>query len=284
MKSFVTTEEHQTCHGRYNDVKLAKNCCRAYAANDIQEEDEPRDDTRLSITMEEFLTLLRRTFPGDKPADIRAVLKRTVVFVFGKSALYLRLPSQQDDAPIHRIKLDNIHEDLLAEHDKLSYGKYKSGLLEKPSGYEDAIAKEQCMISQGMAKYSECATTQDYVTKANAKLYDIILHKQPIPEKAWLPSSPSLSSPERPAAPIYKDPLPGTVPKRFVNKFVYPTPTKRVRGKTPGTAQEDVVASAVELGALELADDFEADAEAAVADDFEADEEAAMHMDFEEPR
>ena len=76
LKSFVTTEENQTCHGRYNDVKLAKNCCRAFAANDIEEEDEPKDDTRMYITMEEFLRLLRRTFPGDEPADIRAVLKK----------------------------------------------------------------------------------------------------------------------------------------------------------------------------------------------------------------
>lgn len=100
LKSFVTTEESQMCHGRYNDVKLAKNCCREYAANDIQGEDGPKDDTRTCITMEEFLTLLRRTFPGDRPADIFAVLKRTVVFVFGKYALYLRLRSEQDDAPI----------------------------------------------------------------------------------------------------------------------------------------------------------------------------------------
>lgn len=71
-----------------------RGCSRAYAANDIQAKDEPKDDARMSITMEEFLTLLRRTFPGDKAADIRAVLKRTVVFIFGRSALYLRLPSQ----------------------------------------------------------------------------------------------------------------------------------------------------------------------------------------------
>ena len=56
----------QTSHGRYNDVKLAKNCCRAYAANDIQEQDDPKDDERHCITMNEFLTLLRRTFPGNK--------------------------------------------------------------------------------------------------------------------------------------------------------------------------------------------------------------------------
>ena len=45
----------------------------------------------IDITMEEFMKLLHRTFFGDKPADIMAVLKRTVVFVFGLSALYVRL-------------------------------------------------------------------------------------------------------------------------------------------------------------------------------------------------
>lgn len=44
LKSFVTAEENQTCPGRYSDVKLAKNCCRAYATNDVQEEDEPKQD------------------------------------------------------------------------------------------------------------------------------------------------------------------------------------------------------------------------------------------------
>ena len=97
--------------------------------------------------MQEFLKLLCRTFRGER---IRAVLKRTVVFVFGKSALHLRLPSQQDDAPIHRIKMDKVHQDLLADDDKLFYGKCKSGIMEKPSGYEDATAKEQDMICSSM--------------------------------------------------------------------------------------------------------------------------------------
>ena len=103
--------------------------------------------------MEEFLKMLRHTFPGDKPADIRAVLKRTVVFVFGRSSLYLRLPSQEDDAPIHRIMMEDLHKDLLAETDMLSYGKYKSGIVQKPAGFEDAIGKEQEMISNSMDRF-----------------------------------------------------------------------------------------------------------------------------------
>ena len=134
--------------------------------------------------MQEFLKLLCRTFPGERPADIRAVLKPTVFFVFSKSALYLRLPSQQDDAPIHRIKMDSIHQDLLADDDKLFYGKYKSGITEKPSGYEDAIAREQDMICSSMTTYLESSTVQDYVKHVNDELYGLLLHKQPIADKA----------------------------------------------------------------------------------------------------
>ena len=290
LKSFVTAEENQTCHGRYNDVKLAKNCCRAYAANDIQEEDEPKDEARLHrlcITMEEFLKLLRRTFPGDKPADIRAVLKRTVVFIVGQSALYLRLPSQKDDAPIHRIEVEDIHQDLLAEHDNLWYGKYKSGESEKPPGYEDGIAKEQSMLSDSMNKYVDYASPQDYFKEVNDKLYDLLLEKQPFPARAWLPSSPESASPERPAL-IYKDPLPGTVPNRLV-KFHYP-PKKRLRCKAPGIQTLTQATSSVPVpSAMEaltaLVEDADADllAMEAAADlvglDFSADEEAATFMD-----
>eukprot|EP00438_Fugacium_kawagutii_P012478 Skav236400 [mRNA] locus=scaffold1702:73948:75483:+ [translate_table: standard] len=260
LKSFCTAEENQTCHGRYNDVKLAKNCCRAYATNDAQQEDEPPNDQRRSITMEEFLTLLRRTFPGDKPADIRAILKRTVALVFGSFALYLRLPSQRDDAPIHRIQIQDLHKDILADRHKFYYGKYKGGALDKPDDFEADVEKEQAMIQESVSRYEQFDTVQDYVCQVNGELEDLLLRETPIPERAWLPSSPESASPPR-VAPIYRDPLPGTVPKRM-GPFKYP-PLKRARTKT---SQED--------------------AEGAVARDletregnFEADEEAAKHLD-----
>lgn len=115
LKSFVTTEERQTCQGRYNDVKLARNGCRAFASNDLQEEDAPKEDSRLAITMEEFLTLLRRAFPGDKPA----AQKNCRLRLWQVSAVP-SLPSQQDDAPSHRINIGASHQDLLADHRKLS--------------------------------------------------------------------------------------------------------------------------------------------------------------------
>ena len=95
--------------------------------------------------------------------------------------------------------MEDIHKDLLAEHDKASYGKCKSGLTENPPGYEDAILKEQEMVAQSMANYMGSTSAQTYVTDVNGKLYDLLLHKQPIPAKASLPSSPESSSPKKPA-------------------------------------------------------------------------------------
>ena len=63
--------------------------------------------------------------------------------------------------------MEYIHKDLLAGNDKDSYGKYKSGLTERPPGYEDAILKEQDMIGKSMAKYIETTSAQKYVAQAN---------------------------------------------------------------------------------------------------------------------
>ena len=145
------------------------------------------------------------------------------------------------------------------------------------------------MISQSMTEYLSYASAQDYVKEVNGQLYDLLLHKQPIPAKAWLPSSPEPSSPEMPG-PIYRDPLPGSVPKR-IGKFVYP-PNRRLRRKTsdptsPGPASTSPgPASTSALSPLEaLVQDAYADlgergddVEALHDEDFSADEEAAAFM------
>ena len=119
-----------------------------------------------------------------------------------------------------------------------------------------------------------------------ADLYDLLLHHQPIPAKAWLPASPEPSSPEEVVpVPIYKDPLPGTVPQRN-GKFIYP-PKKRLREKTPDCGQaSSSTPSAAALSSLEAgAQDAEAaywlaldDADPPAEEDLSADEEAAAHM------
>ena len=141
-----------------------------------------------------------------------------------------------------------------------------------------------------MANYMGSTSAQTYVTDVNGKLYDLLLlHKQPIPAKAWLPSSPESSSPEKPAV-IYKDPLPGTVPSR-IGKFVYP-PLKRLRRKTSDDGQaSSSMPSAMGVKPDAAVSSLEACAQDAEAyllarehgdglddEDFGADEEAAAFM------
>ena len=289
LKSFVTSEETQTCHGRYNDIKLVKNCPRAYASNDVQGEDEPEDDDmNLSISMLEFLTLLRRTFPGEKPADIRAVLKRTVIFVFGMHALYLRLPSQREDAPIHRIKIEDVHKDLLADHDKVSYGKYKNGFMEKPECFEEAVKKEQKMIVESMSHYHSFEKTEDYIAEINNNIYDLLLQVRRVPARAWLPASPESSGAETPAPVINQDPLPGTVQFQRIRRFFvgkFAAPTKRARTKTRmSEAAEERAPTATASEVVEPeAHEEEAGGQASLEGaDLEADEEAARAMDHDD--
>ena len=156
LKSFMTAEEDQTCSGRYNDVKLSRGQVRAYAGNHLTFEDEPESDDRTTITSEEILKMLGKTLPGEKEADVMAVLKRSIVFVFGKNALYLRLPSQRSDGIVHRILAEDVHLDVLAPHDKYLLSEYKTGNIKiKGSDFEDSVACEQNMIHNSFMSMSE---------------------------------------------------------------------------------------------------------------------------------
>ena len=111
-RSCMCAKEEQTCSGRYNDVKLLQNQMRAYAGNHLSEEDEPAPDKR-TTDPDEFLKHMSRTFLGQKAADIMACLKRSVVVVFGRHSLYLRVPSKNDKTRVLRIVIDDVHKDLL---------------------------------------------------------------------------------------------------------------------------------------------------------------------------
>ena len=83
-----------------------------------------------------FFSLLDEFFRGDKEKDALAVLKRSIVVMFGSHALYLRLPSERRDAIVHRICLEDVHLDLLGDRDKPLYGKYKGGTMETGPNFD----------------------------------------------------------------------------------------------------------------------------------------------------
>jgi hypothetical protein len=296
LKSFLTVEEEQTTSGRYNDAKLIRNCMRAYASNDLDRSDEPEDDNRTSITGEEFLKLTRRIFAGDKHADVLACLKRAVVIILGLHAVYLRLPSQDPTSKVHRIKVDDLHRDLLAEKDKPLYSKYKLGILEYGPEWEGETEQEVRMISEGLERFA-AGRPEAYIEVVNGKIEEQLWsHLPPVPP-VHLPDRPSGASSDSGDDQVM--PPPSIIvpdPKKRCNRlgtFTYP-PTKRYKTKSSqeeshhpsasvGVEDTDAAAALASLEAnaqdaeeaLQMPEDLGEDL---AEEDFAADEEAAAVM------
>ena len=278
LKSFLTVEEEQTTSGRYNDARLIRNAMRAYASNDLDQDDEPSADSRTFITGEEFLRLVRRVFAGDKHADVLACLKRAVVIVFGHHAMYLRLPSQDPGAKVHRIAVDELHRDLLAEKDKPLYSKYKLGIVEHGANWQEEVDKEVRMISDGMTKFA-AGRPEAYISDINAAIEAELYRHLPM---RFLPASPGASGsedePVLPPPPII--PHHAKVSRGRLGKFQYP-PKKRVRTKS-SQDKEDLDQLVMDAEEALMEPDLHAmpqdEANAPMAEDFSADEDAAAWM------
>ena len=280
LKSFLTVEEEQTTSGRYNDAKLTRNCMRAYASNDLDREDEPLDDSRIFITGEEFMKMTRRLFTGDKQADVLACLKRSVVLLVGQHAVYLRLPNQDPEAPVHRIQVDELHKDLLSEKDKPLYSKYKLGIVEYGPQWEQETQQEVRTISLGMEKFA-AGRPEVYIKDANEKI-EAELWRARLAQSVRLSDRPEGESSQEEETVL--PPPPVIIPNpalrcHRIGQFRYP-PAKRLRTKSRpeeapadgSSADLEALAQAAEMDAVEEwqestgpdGDDFEADTEAAI--------------------
>eukprot|EP00438_Fugacium_kawagutii_P019827 Skav227922 [mRNA] locus=scaffold146:177871:189157:+ [translate_table: standard] len=275
LKSFLTADEDGTVESPYNDARLIRNQVRAYASNDLKELDATEKEIGTTLPAGRFLLLLDELFAGEKEKDVLAVLKRAIILLFTESALYLRLPSEDKEAIVHRVCLEDIHKDLLAEKDKPQYGKYKAGIVETGPTFDAEVQREQAMVDDAMTMMSKYDKLHDYVQFINGQLQDHLFRHQDIrviPSSQTSEEGPEVAWGAAPVPPIGTDP-----PGRFRRPFVYPG--RRVRSKTSPASQdlegltqaaeealakEDVMAEqveAVQLGYMEL----EADAEAAAA-------------------
>ncbi|CAE7392560.1 HMA5 [Symbiodinium sp. CCMP2592] len=224
VKSWLTSEEDQNCSGRYTDVKLVANGLRALAANDFVPEDEPLPDKHhTSMEPKEFFNLVKKFFVGYKEADMMAVLKRCIMFIFGKRATYL---------------LDDLHEDLFTPRDKDFYAKYKVGIHEPPPTFEADIAKEQELLLQGIESMQTAGRPETYMAEINQKIADKIGSLTRASTAVHLPASPSTD--EETAVPV---PFPEALPVACVNppgrmgQFQYPPPKRRLTSKTSMTSE-----------------------------------------------
>ena len=70
---------------------------------------------------------------------------------------------------LHRIKVDDLHKDLLSEKDKPLYSnKYKLGIMEHGPEWQDETAREVRMISAGMEKFA-AGRPEAYIAAVNGE-------------------------------------------------------------------------------------------------------------------
>ena len=272
LKSFLTCDEDGTVESRYNDTKMLRNQMRAYASNDLAEERFDCNAGDTVISEANFFSLLDEFFRGDREKDVLAVLKRSIVFMFGNHALYLRLPSAHRDAIVHRICLEDVHLDLLGERDKPLYGKYKGGTMETGSNFDAEILQEQEVLEEGFQKIAGYENLQDYVAYVNHKLQDKLLFRS----AHVVPPSSCPSTPEANMDVVCPVPPIGTQPSgRRRGNFVYPD--RRLRAKTSPPPSQHIEELAEDAEAA-YQDPMEAEPEEPKSMDLEADEEAAHYM------
>ncbi|CAE7706170.1 unnamed protein product [Symbiodinium necroappetens] len=160
LKGFITVDEERSCSGRYSDVRLTRNGVRVYASNDFEPNDEPKAEGGATM-----------------------VLKRSIVFVFGKHALYLRMPSENPEVPIHRITVEDVHLDLLSEKDKPYYNKYKQGKIERSPDYDGEVARELELMDNAVAERNGFAKVGTFIKHWSEKIQDELFRRQ---RRAWM--------------------------------------------------------------------------------------------------
>ena len=192
LKQFFDVGEDSFGQARYNPAKLARNGPRGLADNEFDENDEPSEDDRTSITAEEGLKLCKKPFGNQGSAHVMAVLKRTITIIGGRHAVYLRLPSQSEVGMIHRIAAANFAKDWLQEKNKKFYGMYKRNVERYPVDYQANLEKEKEFVDAAMASRGD-KTPENFVKECDEKLQTELLRiPSPIPRRV-VPPSPDAS-------------------------------------------------------------------------------------------
>lgn len=173
LKHFLEVGETTTAQSRYSPAKFIRNQFRAICDNEFNEADEPAEDSRSTITFREFYAMLSAAFKYGKRPHVMAILKRCVVVIAGKHALYVRLPGQSEDVPIFRFTQDDIIQDWLQDPgNKTFYNDYKRGKESLYPGFQENVAREQTMIQHAMQKM-ENVRVEEYIASVNRELLQL---------------------------------------------------------------------------------------------------------------
>ena len=181
LKHYMDVCFDETGQARYNPASFAANGMRGIADNEFDEDDEPPADDRTTITSAEANKLVKKPFGGQKPSQIMAVLKRTITFIAGRHALYIRLPNKSDDATIHRIDMESVAADWLAANgpNKQHYGNHKRGVESFPDDYEENLQRENAYVEKAMETRGT-DTPEKFVAQCDLKLQEMIKKSNPM--------------------------------------------------------------------------------------------------------
>ena len=170
---------------RYNPAKFKKSSCRALLSNEIEEDEEPDDDDRITITWDEFKKFVGKGFGYVKPPLFMAFLKRCIVIVGGKNGFYIRLPSESEHQPIYRFKDACLRQNgdwLKADH-KEQYAAYMNNIQEEYDGYAAAMQKENDLFDHLLSKY-EKTPLEEIIEDGNRILKTYletpVIHMEPV--------------------------------------------------------------------------------------------------------
>jgi hypothetical protein len=170
MKNFLCVAEYGSSRARYNNPVWLQNQFRACADNEFDINSEPPDDNRTQIGKDEFLQMMVKPFAGQAVTHIFAALKRCVTCIPGKHGLHIRLPSQDDDAIVHRISDAAIRFDWLTPKDKPFYGKFLNNVHETPPNFYEDITAEAKLVDDSFAVKARHDITEDYIKACNELL------------------------------------------------------------------------------------------------------------------
>ena len=165
LKSFLDVGENCLVDARYRAAKFVRNQVRVVLNNEWDEEKEPQDAVGAILPWGRFLDMFAAACNHAKLPHIMAILKRSIVIIAGKRAVYLRLPSEHESQVIHRFDSYGVQEDWLKDDNKKYYGNYKDGAPVKYQDYDQKVEEETCKVASLLATAEEKAYIERAATR-----------------------------------------------------------------------------------------------------------------------
>jgi hypothetical protein len=138
---------HSDC--RFTPAKWVKGQFRAVLSNVWSEEFEPGPSSDQEISFKTFLLMMRKAWGTQTPSMQLALYSRYTVIIAGKHALYVRPPSDDENATIFRFTEGDVANDFLIHPgNKFALTAFKNHERVEYEGYAEKMNEEQALIDE----------------------------------------------------------------------------------------------------------------------------------------